>query len=65
MAGEDLFFELAIEDLRQAADLFRPVYDRTGGADEVDLRTRHLRFDIGLLANCLSRRPSGWRPIFR
>lgn len=32
-AGEVLFFELAIEDLRQAADLFRPVYDRTGGAD--------------------------------
>ncbi len=31
--GEELFFELAIEDLRQAADLFRPVYDRTGGAD--------------------------------
>ncbi len=33
MAGENLFFELAIEDLRQAADLFRPVYDRTGGND--------------------------------
>lgn len=33
MAGENLFFELAIEDLTQAADLFRPVYDRTGGND--------------------------------
>lgn len=33
MVGEDLFFELALEDLRQAADLFRPVYDRTGGND--------------------------------
>ncbi len=33
MAGENLFFELAIEDLRQAADLFRPVYDRTEGND--------------------------------
>lgn len=33
MAGEDLFFDLALEDLRQAADLFRPVYDRTGGND--------------------------------
>lgn len=32
-AGEALFFELALEDLRQAADLFRPVYDRTGGVD--------------------------------
>jgi transaldolase len=31
--GEALFFELAIEDLRQAADLFRPVYDRTNGID--------------------------------
>src|SRR6185312_9288898 len=31
--GEELFFELALEDLRQAADLFRPVYDRTGGID--------------------------------
>lgn len=31
--GEALFFELALEDLRQAADLFRPVFDRTGGLD--------------------------------
>ncbi len=31
--GEDLFFELAIEDLTQAADLFRPVFDRTCGVD--------------------------------
>src|ERR1700740_616280 len=31
--GEKLFFELAIEDLTQAADLFRPVHDRTGGLD--------------------------------
>jgi transaldolase len=32
-SGEALFFELAIEDLTQAADLFRPVHDRTGGVD--------------------------------
>lgn len=32
-SGEALFFELAIEDLRQAADLFRPIYDRTNGVD--------------------------------
>ena len=32
-SGEALFFELAIEDLRQAADLFRPIYEATGGAD--------------------------------
>ena len=27
-SGEDLFFELALEDLTRAADLFRPVHDR-------------------------------------
>ncbi len=32
-SGEALFFELALEDLTQAADLFRPEYDRTGGVD--------------------------------
>ena len=32
-SGEKLFFELALEDLTKAADLFRPVYDRTCGAD--------------------------------
>ena len=32
-SGEPLFFELALEDLTEAADLFRPVYDRTGGVD--------------------------------
>ena len=30
---EELFFELALEDLTQAADLFRPIYDRTNGVD--------------------------------
>jgi transaldolase len=32
-AGEELFVELALEDLRQAADLFRPTYDATGAVD--------------------------------
>ena len=32
-SGEDLFFELALEDLRQAADLFLPVFDRSDGVD--------------------------------
>jgi transaldolase len=32
-SGEPLFFELAIEDLRQAADLFRPIHDLTNGVD--------------------------------
>jgi transaldolase len=31
--GEALFFELALEDLRQAADLFRPIHDLTNGVD--------------------------------
>jgi transaldolase len=33
MSGEVLFFELALEDMRQAADLFRLIYDRTDGVD--------------------------------
>jgi transaldolase len=32
-SGETLFFELALEDLRRAADLFRPIFDATGGLD--------------------------------
>src|SRR2546425_3077828 len=32
-SGEDLFFELALEDLTRAADLFRPIWDRTHGVD--------------------------------
>jgi transaldolase len=33
LAGEELFVELALEDLRRAADLFRPIFDRTQGLD--------------------------------
>ena len=32
-SGEALFFELALEDLRQAADLFLPIHDQTTGVD--------------------------------
>jgi len=32
-SGEELFFDLALEDLTQAADLFRPIYDKTDGVD--------------------------------
>ena len=32
-SGERLFFELALEDITRAADLFRPIYDRTNGVD--------------------------------
>jgi transaldolase len=33
VSGESLFFELALEDLTRAADLFRPTFDRTNGVD--------------------------------
>lgn len=33
MSDEDLFFELAVQDLQRAADLFRPTYERTDGVD--------------------------------
>lgn len=32
-SGEELFFDLALEDVTEAADLFRPVHDRTDGVD--------------------------------
>lgn len=31
--GETLFYELALDDITRAADLFQPVYDRTDGVD--------------------------------
>jgi transaldolase len=31
--GENLFFSLALEDITAAADLFRPIHDRTAGVD--------------------------------
>src|SRR6202041_1714441 len=33
LSGEDLFFELAVQDLTRAADLFASVHDRTAGND--------------------------------
>ena len=33
LSGEKLFFEIALEDITKAADLFRPVHERTAGAD--------------------------------
>jgi len=32
-SGEELFFELALEDLTRAADLFRPIYEQTNTVD--------------------------------
>ena len=39
-SGEELFFELALEDLTQAADLFRPIYDATDGVWHLTLKGR-------------------------
>jgi transaldolase len=33
LSGEELFVELALEDLRRAADVFQPVFAATGGGD--------------------------------
>ncbi len=33
LSDEGIFFELALQDLRQAADLFRPIFDASFGAD--------------------------------
>ena len=33
LSGEELFFELALQDLTRAAVLFAPVHDRTAGND--------------------------------
>jgi len=33
VTGEDVFFELAMDDLTRAADLFKPIHEQTGGVD--------------------------------
>uniref|UniRef100_E6QUS6 Transaldolase n=1 Tax=mine drainage metagenome TaxID=410659 RepID=E6QUS6_9ZZZZ len=38
--GEALFFELALEDLMQAADLLRPVHDATKGVHQLARQSR-------------------------
>jgi transaldolase len=32
-SGEELFFDLAVEDITRAADLFRPIFEQTNGVD--------------------------------
>lgn len=49
MSGEDLFFELAIQDLSAAADLLHPVFERTCGVDGwVSLEVSPLPADGGV-----------------
>ena len=49
LSGETLFIGLALEDLRRAADLFRPVFDST---DQVDVEAKFFvardRLEIGV-----------------
>lgn len=54
-SGEALFFDLALDDLTRAADLFRPIRDRTNGVDGwvVYSVRKHLRQQ-----NHISDRPS-------
>jgi transaldolase len=33
LSGEELFFEVALEDITRAADMFRPIHDRSSGVD--------------------------------
>lgn len=45
-SAEEIFWQLAVEDIQAAADLFRPLYDETDGGDgyvslEVDPRLAH------------------------
>lgn len=52
-SDEALFFELALEDLGQAADLFRPIHDRTDGVDgwvSLDVSPRLAHDTAGTLA---------------
>lgn len=32
-SAEEIFYQLAVEDIQMAADLFAPLYEKTGGAD--------------------------------
>src|SRR6516165_3001105 len=57
---EALFFELALEDLTRAADLFRPIYEKTNGVDGwVSLEVSPL---LAYDTVALSLRPSGCLP---
>jgi transaldolase len=64
-SGEALFFEFALEDLTQAADLFRPIYDATGGIDGwVSLEVSPLLADdtIGTIAAAAQLHARAQRP---
>jgi transaldolase len=60
-SAEDLFFDLALEDVTRAADLFRPIWDRTNGVDgwvslEVSPMLAHDTKSTLAAAKCLTAR---------
>ena len=64
-SGEDLFFDLALDDLTRAADLFRPVHDATNRVDGwVSLEVSpKLAYDtVGSIAAAKSLSARGRRP---
>jgi transaldolase len=64
-SSEALFFELAIEDITQAADLFRPIWERTSGVDGwVSLEVSPLlaRDATGTVAAASELHARAWRP---
>ena len=66
-SGEALFFDLALEDLTQAADLFRPIHDATGGVDGwVSLEVSPLLADdtAGTMKAAAQLHARAQRPIF-
>jgi transaldolase len=65
LSGEELFFALALEDLTRAADLFRPVWERTGGVDgwvSLEVSPLLVRDTAGTVAVARSLHARGARP---
>jgi transaldolase len=64
-ASEPLFFELALEDIKQAADLFRPIWEKTSGVDGwVSLEVSPLlaRDAAGTVAAAKELHARAWQP---
>ena len=67
VTGEDLFFELAVQDLTRAADLFVPAYERTAGNDgfvSLELSPLLANDTAGSVASAIKLHAKGNRPNF-
>ena len=65
--GEELYFELALEDLGHAADLLRPIYDQTDGADgwvSLEVSPLLIHDADSILAAAMELHARGQRPNF-